>query len=267
MHFHDTKISLVVSDFDGTIIKPGMFAPTERFFQNVEQLISNDIPFVAASGRQYANLRRILSPIADKIDFIAENGCLVFHKNELIYKSVIPRDIQKELLEDLLSHKEAYITVSGADTMYILGNNEWFVDMLKNKVKNNITIVNDFDHIDDDIIKISIHWTDGIPKEPEAWFHNKYDSRLSVANGGNGWLDFNPLGSSKGTALRVLSERIGIPTSEMIAFGDNENDIAMLKEVGISYAVDSALPHVKEVCDYVCEDVNDVLEEMLEKMQ
>ena len=113
MHFHDTKISLVVSDFDGTIIKPGMFAPTERFFQNVEQLISNDIPFVAASGRQYANLRRILSPIADKIDFIAENGCLVIHKGELIYKSVIPRDIQKELLEDLLSHKEAYITVSG----------------------------------------------------------------------------------------------------------------------------------------------------------
>ena len=266
MYFNNKKISLVVSDFDGTIIRPGMFAPTERFFQNVESLIAKGIPFVAASGRQYANLLRILSPLANKIDFIAENGCLVIHNGELIHKAVIPKDICKELITDLLSHKEAYFTVSGADTMYILGDDEWFVDMLQNKVKNNITIINNFDEIDDDIIKISIHWTDGIPKEPEAWFHNKYDSRLAVANGGNGWLDFNPLGSSKGEALRVLSKRIGIPTSEMIAFGDNENDIAMLKEVGISYAVDTALPHVKEVCDYVCEDVNDVLGEMLGNM-
>ena len=134
---------------------------------------------------------------------------------------------------------------------------------MQNKVKNNVTVVESFEDINDDIIKTSILWTTGIPKEPENWFHNKYDSQLAVANGGNGWLDFNPLGSSKGTALRVLAERIGIPTSEMIAFGDNENDIAMLKEVGISYAVDSALPHVKEVCDYVCEDVDDVLEMML----
>lgn len=272
MYLHDKKISVVVSDFDGTIIKPGMLAPKERFFKNVERLIECGIPFVAASGRQYANLRRILSPIADKIDFIAENGCLVAHQGEIIYKSVIPWDVEKELLKDLMSHEEGHIAVSGADTLYICNKSEWFVDLMKNKVKNNVTVVDSFDEIHDEIIKTSILFpagnasgnTTGIPKEPEAWFHKKYDSLLAVANGGNGWLDFNPLGSSKGTALRVLADCIGVPTSEMIAFGDNENDIAMLKEVGISYAVDTALPHVKEVCDYICADVDDVLEEMLE---
>lgn len=266
MYLHNKKISVVVSDFDGTIIKPGMITPKERFFENVEGLIANGIPFVAASGRQYANLRRILSPIADKIDFIAENGCLVVHNGEIIHKSIIPWNIERELLRDLLTHEEGHIAVSGADTLYILNKSEWFADLLQNKVMNNITVVESFDDIQDDIIKTSILWTTGIPKEPETWFHNKYDSLLAVANGGNGWLDFNPLGSSKGTALRVLADRIGVPTSEMIAFGDNENDIAMLKEVGISYAVDTALPHVKEVCDYVCADVDDVLEEMLEKV-
>lgn len=266
MYLHDKKISVVVSDFDGTIIKPGMLAPKDRFFKNVERLIEHGIPFVAASGRQYANLRRILSPIADKIDFIAENGCLVVHNDEIIYKSVIPWEIEKELLNDLMAHEEGHIAVSGANTLYILNKNEWFVDLMQNKVKNNVTVVESFDNIDDDIIKTSILWTTGIPKEPETWFHKKYDSLLAVANGGNGWLDFNPLRSSKGTALRVLADCIGVPTSEMIAFGDNENDIAMLKEVGISYAVDTALPRVKEVCDYICEDVDDVLEEMLESV-
>lgn len=263
MYLHDKKISVVVSDFDGTIIKPGMLAPKERFFTNIERLMEHGIPFVAASGRQYANLRRILSPIADKIDFIAENGCLVVHNNEIIHKSVIPWKVERELLNDLTAHKEGHIAISGADTLYILNKSEWFVDLMKNKVKNNVTVVDSLNDIHDDIIKTSILWTAGIPKEPETWFHNKYDSLLAVANGGNGWLDFNPLGSSKGSALRVLADCIGISTSEMIAFGDNENDIAMLKEVGISYAVDTALPHVKEVCDYVCADVDDVLEEML----
>ena len=266
MYLHDKKISVVVSDFDGTIIKPGMLAPKERFFKNVERLIEHGIPFVAASGRQYTNLRRILNPIADKIDFIAENGCLVVHNDKIIYKSVTPWEVEKELLNDLMAHTEGHIAVSGANTLYILNRNEWFVDLMQNKVKNNVTVVESFNDIDDDIIKTSILWTTGIPKEPEKWFHEKYDSSLAVANGGNGWLDFNPLGSSKGTALRVLADCIGVPTSEMIAFGDNENDIAMLKEVGISYAVDTALPHVKEVCDYVCEDVDDVLEKMLKSV-
>ena len=263
MYLHNKKISVVVSDFDGTIIKPGMLTPPARFFKNVEKLIAKGIPFIAASGRQYANLRRILSPIADKIDFIAENGCLVIHNDKIIHKSIIPWEIEKELLTDLQKHPEGEIAVSGADTLYLCTKNTWFIDLMQNKVKNNVTVADSFDSIEDDIIKTSILWTTGIPEEPEKWFHEKYDLKLSVANGGNGWLDFNPLNSSKGAALRVLSECIGIPTSEMIAFGDNENDIAMLKEAGISYAVSTALPHVKEVCDYICENVEDIMEEMI----
>ena len=33
MYLHNKKISVVVSDFDGTIIKPGMLTPKERFFE------------------------------------------------------------------------------------------------------------------------------------------------------------------------------------------------------------------------------------------
>lgn len=264
MNIHNKKISAVVSDFDGTIIKHGMSIPPERFFINVEKLLEKGIPFIAASGRQYANLRRILSPIADRIDFIAENGCLVAHNNEIIHKCVIPHALAQELIADLRTVPDTEITISAENTLYLCTQNKEYIDLLSNKVKNNVTVISDPAQITDDIIKISIHWETGIPAEPEKYFHQKYDALLAVANGGNGWLDFNPLGSSKGAALRVLASHIGIPTSEMIAFGDNENDIAMLKEAGISYAVTTALPHVKDVCDHICENVEDVLEEMLD---
>jgi len=264
MNIHNKKISAVVSDFDGTIIKHGMSIPPERFFINVEKLLEKGIPFIAASGRQYANLRRILSPIADRIDFIAENGCLVAHNNEIIHKCVIPHTLAQELIADLRTVPDTEITISAENTLYLCTQNKEYIDLLSSKGKNNVAVISDPAQITDDIIKISIHWETGIPAEPEKCFHQKYDALLAVANGGNGWLDFNPLGSSKGAALRVLASHIGIPTSEMIAFGDNENDIAMLKEAGISYAVNTALPHVKDVCDHICENVEDVLEEMLD---
>ena len=264
MNIHNKKISAVISDFDGTIIKHGMSIPPVRFFTDVEKLLEKGIPFIAASGRQYANLRRILSPIAERIDFIAENGCLVVHNNEIIHKCVIPHTLAMELITELRTVPDTEITISAENTLYLCTQNKDYIDLLSNKVKNNVTVITDPAQITDDIIKISIHWETGIPTGPEKHFHQKYDALLAVANGGNGWLDFNPIGSSKGAALCVLASHIGIPTSEMIAFGDNENDIAMLKEAGISYAVSTALPHVKEVCDHICENVEDVLEEMLD---
>ena len=55
---------------------------------------------------------------------------------------------------------------------------------------------------------------------------------------------------------------MGLSVEEFVAFGDNENDITMLQTAGLSYAVDTAKPHVKEQADFVCEDVETVLKEM-----
>lgn len=91
MNIHNKKISAVVSDFDGTIIKHGMSIPPKRFFTDIEKLLEKGIPFIAASGRQYANLRRILSPIAElravpdtEITISAENTLYLCTKMKLI---------------------------------------------------------------------------------------------------------------------------------------------------------------------------------------
>ena len=120
-----------------------------------------------------------------------------------------------------------------------------------------------FDEIEEEIVKLAMHFEGGIPKEAEEWFHKKYDGTIQVVDSGNGWLDFNPKGSSKGAALKILAEHLGISTKEMIAFGDSENDIAMLQEAGVSYAVESAKDHVKEAADHVCESVEEVLKKYL----
>lgn len=265
MLINQKKITTVVSDFDGTIIKEGMIVPPPEFFQVVERLLSKGYTFVAASGRQYANLKRILAPVADRIHFIAENGCLVVYQNQVIYKKAFPRELAFELLQDMLIYEGTEIMISGENTSYTVPRNKEFAAFLREAVKNNVTILEDYEEIKEDIIKMSIFWKTGIPEEEKRIFHEKYDGRLQVANGGNGWLDFNMLGTGKGEALVFLAEHMGISTEETVAFGDNENDISMLQKAGVSYCVESAREHVKRHSDFICDSVEDILNGFLDE--
>ena len=59
-------------------------------------------------------------------------------------------------------------------------------------------------------------------------------------------------GCTKASALRLLCRRWGLSVSECIAFGDSENDIEMLREVGWGYAMENASMKTKDVADSIC---------------
>ena len=57
-------------------------------------------------------------------------------------------------------------------------------------------------------------------------------------------------------AIRKLAEMLSIHTSEIMAFGDDENDIEMLAECGYGIAVENAIPEAKRAADFICESNN-----------
>ena len=71
-------IRLIASDLDGTLLKNGAQVIPE-IFELIPALKKRGIHFVAASGRQYANIRRLFAPLQDEISYVAENGSLCMH--------------------------------------------------------------------------------------------------------------------------------------------------------------------------------------------
>ncbi len=258
MRIAGKKITAIASDFDGTIIKHGMLAPTQRFYELINECLDQNIFFVAASGRQYANLYRLLKDLHKEIAYISENGSLVTYRGEVIYQAVIEDRLARELLEDMQQEK-ADILVSGPKTAYVLDKNPEFVRHMIEVVGNDITVVRDFREVTEPMIKIAMAFQNGIPEEVTARYHAKYDGRLQVVDAGNAWFDFNPLESSKGVALGVLARKLGLDMSQMVVFGDGENDIAMLKEGAVSFAMETAKPNVKAHAHYICNCVEDVI--------
>ena len=56
---------------------------------------------------------------------------------------------------------------------------------------------------------------------------------------------------TKASGLKELCDNLGISFDNVMAFGDGENDIEMLRECGIGIAMANALPKVKEAADAV----------------
>ena len=90
---------------------------------------------------------------------------------------------------------------------------------------------------------------------------------VEVTSSGADNIEVTAAGVSKASGLMVLGERLGIPPEAMIAFGDSDNDLAMLRYVGLGVAMGNARPHVKAAADRVappCDEdgVAHVLEEV-----
>jgi hypothetical protein len=62
--------------------------------------------------------------------------------------------------------------------------------------------------------------------------------------------------STKEKAIRDIARMSGVSMDEVLAVGDDLNDIGMLKAAGVGVAVGNALDCVKAIADYVCEQDN-----------
>lgn len=70
--------------------------------------------------------------------------------------------------------------------------------------------------------------------------------------------DVNPRGVSKATGIRRICQRMGITMEQVIAFGDDRNDLEMVREAGIGVALGNAIGMVRDAADYITASCDDL---------
>lgn len=76
-------------------------------------------------------------------------------------------------------------------------------------------------------------------------------SGLAISSSMYNNLEINAQGATKGNALLWLADYLGIPREETMAFGDGENDIAMLTAAGTGVAMGNASEQIRKAADEV----------------
>lgn len=257
-------IKLIASDLDGTLLQNGAQELTPRAIELIHELTQRGVRFVAASGRQYDNERRLFSPIKDEISYIAENGSLCIHQGQVISRGVIPDDLAYRIMDEVKKEPGYEILVSREDSCFIEDSSPEFVDHIVNVMKNTTRIVDDVRTLKGPFLKIAT--ANMVSHDVSSYLkhlQNTYSPALKVVTSGNIWIDFIVPGYNKGTALQKLMDLFHIKPEECIAFGDQYNDIEMLELVGQGYAMSNAAPGIAGHAAYVTDSVEEVLEDVL----
>lgn len=256
------RLRMIASDLDGTLLLGGAQELCPETCGLVQRILDRGIFFMPASGRQYANLRRLFAPVADRLVYLCENGCLGMYRGEMLFRETMDRELGDEIIRTILDREGCEVLISGVNTSYIQSGEDHFYHHMKDVVRNNCTLVDDIFSVSEPYFKISLFEERGL--SDTAWWKKKFGDRCTVETGGEQWLDIMPKGVHKGSAMKKILSRLGIDPADVIAFGDNDNDREMMAMAGCPIAVDSAKEEIRAMSRYTTDTVENALRRILD---
>ena len=78
------------------------------------------------------------------------------------------------------------------------------------------------------------------------YWQERFSDRCKVVTSGVAWVDFIPFHTNKAKGIRKFQEVLKISPEECVVFGDENNDIEMLKCVPYSFA----MAHSRDILRY-----------------
>lgn len=233
---------LICSDLDGTLVPYGKPGVEEELYGQIEALAAHGILFCPASGRQYTSMKKMFAPVAAQCAFVCENGGVIFKDGALLCKTPMPRALATAVAWDMWNNTDEHgeIMLSGGNTSYLMVRSGDIVKRIE-FIGNNYKVITDPAQIEEDIIKVSVYLKDGVGPYVERIVPKWKDANAAVA--GPLWIDTTIANKGKGVA--ALCAALGIAPGEVLAFGDNYNDVSMLDFAGAGYIMDNAAPELR----------------------
>lgn len=238
-------IKMIATDMDGTFLDENKMFDYE-FLSQFYKMEDRNIKFVLASGNQYFRLYGQFIPMSEEIFFVADNGSYIAKGPRLIAYETLSDEQVKAALKALQSQPQLFVIMSGLKGVHLLEKDRVYAPIAHTYYRN-LMFHENFDHVDDEIMKIAIY-------DPNADIHQYEDairkllpSGLTATTAGNEWLDIQKTGVNKGAGIRKLQKLLNISPDECAAFGDAMNDFTLLNSVKYSYAMKNADPRIKTI--------------------
>lgn len=80
------------------------------------------------------------------------------------------------------------------------------------------------------------------------------DEPYTVVQCGPSDMEIMPVETDKGVGLQLLAQALGLGREQVMAIGDSENDIGMLRYAGLPVVMGNGLPHIKQLASYITDD-------------
>lgn len=263
-------IKLVASDLDGTLLSPNNSIPEDNL-NAIETMNKHDINFTICTGKTYS----ITKDICEKCNAsygIFGNGTQIINlkTGEEIYKNLVSLDDFKICYELAKKHQLHVHVYSDSEIIteelkymdlrnFMLHGKTYQADTLSFTVVPNI--LNYITTHTPQIFKLVLSSDtslENLQQEIQTTLNlnvtlitKRGNYKDTIIDKEYEYLDITPKNIGKGYALNYLSNFLKVDTSDVLAIGDNINDIDMIKDSGIGVTLADSYDEVKKVANYV----------------
>ena len=270
-------IKLIASDMDGTLLNDE-HTISEENIKAIKIAEERGCHFTIVTGRDYSGVKNFFQEFDLKCECILSNGAEYRDINgDVIVRITIDNDTVRKIVQVMMEANVA-IEMFTEDGMIIINEDIYKESLLQrfrryNKGKTDLEIieiarnmydtwkpemikdVEGFLDSNTDILKIMTYHEDAqYIKELKEKLKNI--EGVAVASTFANDIEISNIQAQKGLILAKVIEKMGIKKEEVIVLGDSFNDYSMFTEFENSFAMENAIPEIKEIAKYIT-DSND----------
>ncbi|MEY8446261.1 Cof-type HAD-IIB family hydrolase [Enterococcus ratti] len=267
-------IKLIASDMDGTLLDAHMSISSENA-KAIRLANEAGIEFMVATGRNYQEARAALDEVGINCAMITLNGAQVFDKTGNSLFTVPIPTVQIMTILDILDENNIYYEVSTNQGLYSESQAkriESFASMIGDHLPHltykmaiamasaNLELlhINYVENIREllqdktlEVLKVICFHIEGPRILGPVSKAISQLGNLAVTSSGQNNIEVNHKNAQKGIAMAQIAHDRGISLENVMAIGDNFNDISMLQAAGVSFAMGNAEIEIKEHAKYI----------------
>jgi len=253
------NFKMICLDIDGTLLNSN-----HEITENVKSAINivaneNKIPVVLVSARMPKGITFLQKELEIEQPIICYSGALILDKDNKV--------LSKEFID--VSNLENIYKLASENNIHIslYKDNEWYIEEMdywakqESEITNIIPKISDFNDL---IEEWEIEGTGpnkilcmANPNEINFLKENTTATDLNIYPSKPTYLEIMPTNASKTSAINILQKKFNVERSEIIAMGDNYNDIDMLEYAGLGIAMGNAPDDVKKYANDITSTNNE----------
>ena len=248
-------VKMVATDIDGTILNWDFGGFTPKVKECIKNLTTSGIKVVLVTGRMHKAATFLADELGLDTPIVSYQGGMIKDgSGKVYYKKDLDSDKAKEIIK-WAKENNVHINLYMDDILYVEKDNETikqytdarFIDYkvcpfesLEIKNVNKILAIKYGD------APTVTGWVDFLKeKYPELYIVKSTPYFCEISNNE----------AKKSCAVEYLCKMWGIEKSEVLAIGDQDNDIELLKSGGIKVAMGNGTPELKECADFITDTV------------
>ena len=247
---------LIAVDMDGTLLNSDNQI-TDATVAAVKAAQNIGVVFTLSTGRPLQGVKRYIDQLNINCPVITYNGAVVVHSKsgKVLFSQDMDNDDAK-LVYQQAKMRNIMFVVWASGKLYVSEFGEK-ADFYSRMTNTKAELIDNFDNLlAQGITKILWYHDADILESWIPQLNNIGLKNTTITKSRAYFLEFFSDKASKAVAMEKLGQYYSIDRTQMIAIGDQTNDLPMIEYAGLGIAMGNAVEAVKAAADYITDDNN-----------